>query len=286
MSPFVVEINAENFEKNVMEASRTTPVVIDFWAPWCAPCRALKPILEKLAEAYAGRFILAKLNTDELPDIAQRYGIRGIPDVKAVVDGKVVAEFTGAIPESKIRAFLDKLLPGEGEKLRLAAQAAVREGDFEKAESSLRDAIAKEPALWTSRPDLAQLLVARQAYSEAELVLLDIPENERERSEVAGKLLEQIAVWKNGQSLPPVGELLAAIERTPEDLTLRLKLAERHMADGQLAAALDTLIVVVERDRRDLREAARKAMVQVFGLASEQPDLVSQYRRRLAAALN
>lgn len=286
MSPFVVEISAENFENSVMEASRTTPVVIDFWAPWCAPCRALKPILEKLAEAYAGRFILAKLNTDELPDVARRFGIRGIPDVKAVVDGKVVAEFTGAIPESKVRAFLDKLLPGEGEKLRLAAQAAVREGDFEKAENCLRDAITKEPALWIARLDLAQLLVARQAYSEAERVLLDVPEDERERSEVAGKLLAQIAVWKNGQSLPPVVELLVAIERAPGDLALRLKLAERHMADGQFAAALEVLVFVVERDRRDLREAARKAMVQIFDLASEQSDLVSQYRRRLAAALN
>jgi putative thioredoxin len=116
MSQFTVDVTADNFEKEVIEASRHVPVVIDFWAPWCAPCRSLKPILERLAEAYAGRFILAKLNTDELPELAQRFGIRGIPDVKAVINGEVVAEFTGAIPEPKVRAFLDDLFPGEGRR--------------------------------------------------------------------------------------------------------------------------------------------------------------------------
>src|SRR4051794_13685948 len=108
MGLHTVDITAENFQKEVLEASRQAPVVIDFWAPWCAPCRALAPILEKLAEAYEGRFILAKLNTDELPELAQQFGIRGIPNVKAVVDGKIAGEFTGAIPESRVRAFLDK----------------------------------------------------------------------------------------------------------------------------------------------------------------------------------
>ena len=286
MSQFTIDVTAENFETEVITASRNTPVVIDFWAPWCAPCRSLKPILERLAEAYGGRFILAKLNTDELPELAQRFGIRGIPNVKAVIDGEVVSEFTGAIPEPKVRAFLDKLLPGEGEKLRLAAQAAIREGEFEKAELALREAIAKEPALTMAKFDLARLLIARQAYPEAELVLAMIPENERETDELARKLAAQIDLWKAGQSLPSASELLSAINQSPDDLQLRISLAERHMADGQIEAALDALLWVVEHDRADMREKARKAMVQAFGLAADHADLVGHFRRRLAAALN
>jgi len=286
MSQYTVEVTADNFEHEVIEASRRTPVVIDFWAPWCAPCRSLKPILERLAEAYGGRFILAKLNTDDLPDLAQRFGIRGIPNVKAVINGEVVAEFTGAIPEPKVRAFLDELLPGEGEKLRRVAKDAIREGDFEKAEIALREAMNKDPALTAARLDLAQLLIARQAYSEAELTLADIPDNEREDDDLAKSLVAQIELWKIGQSLPAAAALLSAISQSPDDLQLRISLAERYMADGQFEGALEALLWVVEHDRGDMREKARQGMVQAFGLAAEHADLVARYRRRLATALN
>lgn len=286
MSQFTIDVTADNFETEVINASRNTPVVIDFWAPWCAPCRSLKPILEKLAEAYAGRFILAKLNTDELPELAQRFGIRGIPNVKAVVNGEVVSEFTGAIPEQKVRAFLDKLLPGEAEKLRQTALAALQEGDFERAESVLRDAISKDGGLTIARLDLAQLLIARRAYPDAEQILAEIPESEREVDELATKLTAQIDLWKAGQSLPAASELLAAVSQAPENLQLRIRLAERHMADGQIEAAMESLLWVVEHDRGDMREKARKGLVQAFGVAAEHADLVGCYRRRLAAALN
>ena len=286
MSSHTVTVTSENFEAEVLKASHDTLVLIDFWAPWCAPCRALKPILERLAEEYAGRFILAKLDTDELPELAQRFGIRGIPNVKAVINGEVTAEFTGAIPEPKVREFLDKLLPGEGEKLRRVAATAVREGDFETAEIALRDAVGKEPALTVARLDLAELLIPRQAFTEAELVLEPIPEQERDDNDRIQKLIGQIEVWKAGQSLPPTTELLDDIQQSPDDLQLRLKLAERYMADSQFEAALEALIWVVEHDRNDLREVARRTMVQVFGFASDQPDVVGRYRRQLAAVLN
>jgi len=285
MSQHSVEITRDNFEKEVIEASHRVPVVIDFWAPWCAPCRALKPILEKLAEAYQGRFILAKLNTDELPELAQQFGIRGIPNVKAVINGQLASEFTGAIPEANVRAFIEQLLPGEAEQLRLKAQEAVRDGDFEKAESLLSDALAKEPGLAAARLDLAELLVARQAYSEADIQLNGLAENARD-GERYEALASKIAVWKNAQSLPSTAELLEALELAPNDHDLLLKLAERYTADGDFEAALEALIEVVESDRGPQREAARKAMVQVFTLAADQGDLVGLYRRRLATALN
>jgi putative thioredoxin len=140
--------------------------------------------------------------------------------------------------------------------------------------------------LTVARLDLAQVLIARQAYSEAELVIAAIPENEREMDDLAKRLTAQIDLWKVGQSLPAAAALLSAISQSPHDLQLRIRLAERYMADGQFEGALETLMWVVEHDRGDLREKARKGMVQVFGLAAEHADLVGRYRRQLAAALN
>jgi len=136
------EVTSASFEKDVLEASLEAPVVVDFWATWCAPCRALAPVLEKLAVEYKGKFTLAKIDTDSNQELAARFGVRGIPNVKAFVGGEMVAEFNGAIPEAAVREFLEKIIPTEAEKLRLEAMTAFREGDFETAESRLQDAVS------------------------------------------------------------------------------------------------------------------------------------------------
>jgi len=283
MSSHAKEVTGASFDADVMQASYEAPVVVDFWAPWCAPCNALKPILEKLAAEYRGKFTLAKVDTDREPELAAQFGVRGIPNVKAFVGGKVVAEFNGAIPEQGVRAFLGKIIPGPAEALRLQAVKAISEGDFETGESRLREAVALDPAHIEARLDLVGALIARQAFVEADIVLQALPERERdERAEQYGR---QIGMWKRGQSLPGVTELAAAFERNPKDLQLRLQLGERLVVEGQFAAALDHLIEVVRADRGALREQARKAMVAVFSLAVDQAEMVSRYRRLLAGAL-
>lgn len=283
MSKFSREVTQERFEQDVVEASRKVPVIVDFWATWCAPCRALTPILERLAEEYKGEFLLAKLDTDKNPEIAARFGIRSIPNVKAFVNGMVAGEFLGAIPEPAVRAFLSKVIPSPAEKLRSSAGDAVREGDFEVAEARLREALKLEPENPAVRLDLVELLLARQAFSEADLEMQKVPD--RSRDERAEQLASQIAFWKKGQSLPPVAELEAALEKAPDDLDLRLHLAERCIADGSYEPALEQLLEVVRRDRGTFRDRARKTMVEVFSLAGDQAELVTRYRRLLSNTL-
>jgi putative thioredoxin len=273
----------ESFENDVLQASQKVPVLVDFWAPWCAPCRALKPILEKLVGEYQGRFLLAKVNSDEHPQLSARFGVRGIPNVKAFVDGKLADEFTGALPESGVRAFIDRLIPTPGEKLRRTARALVTQGDFDEAERHLRSALELEPANRAVRLDLVELLLAKNSHAEADEMFAPIPE--RERDERADKLYSVLAFWKRSQQLPALEELEAKLAANPDDLPSRLALGERLVADKRYEPALAALLAVVRRDRGALRTSARKLMVEVFTLAEDQAELVNEYRKLLAGAL-
>ncbi len=283
MSTYSFDTTAESFEKEVLKASERVPVLVDFWAPWCAPCRVLKPILEKLAGEYQGRFLLAKVNSDEHPQLSARFGVRGIPNVKAFVDGKLADEFTGALPESGVRAFIDRLIPTPAEKLRRAARALVIQGDFDEAERHLRNALALDPANHVVRLDLVELLLAKNSQAEADELFAPIPE--RERDERADRLYSVLALWKKSQQLPTLEALQAKLAADPADLDALMALGERLVADQRFEPALAALLEVVRKDRGALRTSARKLMVEVFNLAEDQPDLVSEYRKLLAGAL-
>lgn len=273
----------ETFENDVLKASEKVPVLVDFWAPWCAPCRALKPVLERLAVAYQGKFLLARVNSDENPQLSARFGVRGIPNVKAFVDGKLADEFTGALPENAVRAFIDRLIPTPGEKLRRAARMLVAQGDFDAAERQLRGALELEPANQSLRLDLAELLQAKNCQAEAEALIALIPE--RERDERADRLYSALALWRRSQQLPALEELEARLAANPDDLASLLALGERLIAARRYEGALAALLRVVRGGRGGLRTSARKLMVEVFGLAEDQPALVSEYRKLLAGAL-
>jgi putative thioredoxin len=283
MNTYSFDTGTEAFERDVLQASEKAPVLVDFWAPWCAPCRVLKPILEKLAGEYQGRFLLAKVNSDEHPQLSARFGVRGIPNVKAFVDGKLADEFTGALPESGVRAFIDRLIPTPGEKLRRTARVLVTQGDFDEAERHLRSALELEPDYHALRLDLVELLLAKNSHAEADEVFAPIPE--RERDERADRLYSTLAFWKKSQQLPAIGELEAKLAANPDDLASRLALGQRLVADRGYEPALAALLEVVRKDRGALRTSARKLMVEVFNLAADQAALVSEYRKLLAGAL-
>ncbi len=283
MNTHAFDTGTETFERDVLKASEKLPVLVDFWAPWCAPCRVLKPILEKLAGEYQGRFLLAKVNSDEHPQLSARFGVRGIPNVKAFVDGKLADEFTGALPEAGVRAFIDRLIPTPGERLRSAARALLTQGDFDEAERHLRSALELEPANRAVRLDLVELLLAKNSHAEADAIFAPIPE--RERDERADRLYAVLALWKKSQQLPALGELEAKLAANPDDLQARLALGERLVADNRFEPALAALLQVVRKDSGALRTSARKLMVEVFKLAENQAELVSEYRKLLAGAL-
>jgi len=277
------DTGTEAFERDVLQASEKVPVLVDFWAPWCAPCRVLKPVLEKLAAEYQGRFLLAKVNSDEHPQLAASFGVRGIPNVKAFVDGKLADEFTGALPESGVRAFIDRLIPTPGEKLRRAARALLIQGDFDEAEHHLRNALELEPSNHAVRLDLVELLLAKNSQAEADALFTPIPE--RERDERAERVYRVLELWRRSQALPAVEVLQAKLAADPRDLHARLALGERLLADRRYEPALAALLEVVRTDRGALRTSARKLMVETFTLAEDQAELVSEYRKLLAGAL-
>ncbi len=283
MTEFSFDSTTATFAHDVLERSKEVPVLVDFWAPWCAPCRALKPVLEKLAVEYRGRFLLAKVNTDEDPEVAGRYGVRGIPNVKAFVDGRVASEFTGAQPEAVVRRFIEALLPSPGEILRRAAGEAAARGERARAIALLREAVGQEPANDRLRIDLAALAIAEGEWDEAEQQLGAVPEERRD--ERARGLAARVALRRKTEQLADLATLKAAVDASPDALESRLAYAERLAVDDRLEAALEELIEVVRRARGAPRERARRTVLDLFALASDRPELVSAYRRKLAAAL-
>jgi len=316
------EVTLKNFETDVIAASMTTPILIDFWAPWCGPCKSLGPILEQLEEAYAGRFTLVKINSDDEQQLAQAFGVRSIPTCILMINGKPVDGFMGAQSAGQVKTFLDKHLPTEGELVAEAetdeAQALLESGDTQAALEKLADALAIDPGNDDTRYDYIRLLIELGGLEEAEAALApkltEIPK--KLRFEALAQWLSAIqfiatspyANWATGQ----FDEKIATNKR---DFDTRFAKARLLMALGDWTAAMDELLEIIMRDKKWADEAPRKAFVailelltppkpkaaaqatgktaggiEVLGKAAAQEDpqaaLVSSYRRKLSMMLN
>lgn len=278
-------LTEENFQKEVLESD--LPVLVDFWAEWCAPCRSLKPTLEKLAIDYAGRFRLAKVNSDQNQELAARYGVRGIPSVKAFVDGELVSEFTGALPEAQVRAFIDDLLPSPAEPLRVAAFEARTRGDTEVACSLLSDALELDPTHETARLDLADIRIDLGDTDTAQAILDSLVHSTRAAPRVAA-LQARLKLRASGGGADPAA-LASRIAANADDLDARLRLAHALAFARDYRPALEQLLAIVKRDRYWQNEAARKDMLELFailGSDGQYDDLVREFRIALARTLN
>jgi putative thioredoxin len=276
------DVTEADFRQTVLERSLEVPVLLDCWAPWCGPCRNLKPVLEKLVQAYGGRFVLAKLNTDEAPQISAALQIRSIPLVVLFVGGRPVDQFMGAQPEGQIRQFLDKHLGpqvSDAEQIRLEAAEAP---DAETAEALLREALSYEPDNAAVLLDLAEHVIARADLEEAEQILLAVPETER-KDRHAG-LLKRIELARNCPQGDPAA-LAVRIAANGKDFEARFALAALQVYEGDFNAAFDQLLEVVLRDKAEWREKARLQLVEWFD-ACPDPATVSRGRRYLGMYLN
>ena len=285
MSPFSIDVTEADFEEKVVQASHGVPVVVDFWAEWCGPCRVLKPMLEKLAAEYQGKFILAKVNSDENQRIAGRFGIRGIPTVIALVNGEEAERFTGAQPEGMVRQFLDRLIPSPAEELRHTAMEIFQQGDADKALRMLGEASELDPQNGEVRISAAEILLHTGKPHEARQLLDTLPADKRADAKVV-TLLARLAFAEKGQALPGAGELEQRIKDDENDLQARLDLAELLVARDQYEEAMAQLLEIVRRDRQFGEDIGRKTMLSVFNLLGGEGELVSKYRRLLASALN
>ena len=283
-SKFVLDLKQEQFESEVVEKSHTTPVLVDFWAPWCGPCRSLSPVLEKLADEYAGAFLLAKINTDENPDLSIAFQIRSIPQVVLFLEGKAVDQFAGAIPEPEIRRFLKPYCPTGVDKLFALAQDRLDAGQKEEARGLLEQVVAGEPQHSAARLALAKLLIESRQLEEARTHLQAIPFLADER-EAADRLEQVIGFQANCEAAGGEAPLRQTLERDPRDLPARMALGCCLAAAGQYREALEEFLAVVARDKHYREDSARKAMLAVFSLIGERSDLAEEFRGRLARTL-
>jgi putative thioredoxin len=279
--PLVIDATDADFDAQVIERSKRTPVVVDFWAPWCAPCRALGPLLERLANEHAGAFIVARVNTDENPGLAGAFRVQSIPMVLGVRDGAVVAHFVGALPESGVRDFLAQLLPSEGEEIAAEANKLLAEGKTAEAEQTFRHAIEIDPRADAARLGLSSILAQRGDVDGA-LALLDAigPGPLRQDADrfAAGLRIRQSAPGDDA-------ELRARLEANPTDLETRFALAQVLAAKSRYDEALEHYLTIVKQSRSFRDDAARKAMIDIFDLLGAGNDIADRYRSELATVL-
>jgi putative thioredoxin len=283
-SPFVIEAGRDNFGTAVLEKSRRVPVVVDFWAAWCAPCRVLMPLLHRLAEEHAGRFVLATVDSDAQPELAAQWGVRSLPTVKLFKDGTVVDEFLGAQPEAVIRAFLEPYLPRPSDSLRDAARTALRTGNPAQAVKLLREAADADPEHLATKLDLAEALLASGELESAETLLKELPFHHREESAV--KALEaRLLIARTVADAPAAEELRRRLAADPANLQARHQLAMRAAAAGDYPAAMEQLFEVMKRDRRYGDDAGKRGLIALFEILGGDHPLVHQYRRKMAPLL-
>jgi putative thioredoxin len=282
-SPFILETSEESFARDVIDRSQDLLVVVDFWAEWCGPCRTLGPILEKLAVEYGGKFLLAKVDIERVPGIAAEFRVRSIPAVFAVRDGKIVDSFVGALSESAVRKFLDRLIPTPAED-RVAEAKALESADPAAAEARYRDALTIAPNDPKGTTGLARLLWTAGRFDEARSLLAGLESRGLLGAE-GGRLKAELALRGPTGEWGSVENARAAVASRPDDRNLKLKLAGALAAAGHHEEALDIALELVERDRKGVGEEARRLMLNVFQLLPADSGLLSDFRRRLAAAL-
>jgi len=285
----IKETTTQAFVKDVIEESKRQPVLIDFWAEWCGPCRQLTPILEKAVRAAKGRVKLVKMNIDEHPQIPGQMGIQSIPAVIAFVDGRPADGFMGAVPESQVTAFIDKLtagMPGEPNTAEILkeAEAVLAEGDPVTAAQIYAEVLATDATNIAALAGLAKCYVATGAIEQATQTLAMVPESKR--NDPAVKAVQaSLDLAEQAKSVGPVTELEQKLAANPLDHQARFDLATALNASGKRAEATQALLEIVKRDRKWNEDGARKQLVQFFEAWGANDEATVEGRKRLSTIL-
>lgn len=280
----IIDVTEENFH-SVLQLSAQTPVLMDFWAPWCQPCKTLLPVVERLAQEYQGQFILAKVNIDEQSQLATQLGVRSVPTVKLVRNGQLLDEFTGALPESQVREFIDRYIDKESDRVVDSAVAAFSQGHAAEAEQLLREAMDMEPINYRVHLTLGELLVRDGRAEEAQRLLDGLPADIGTEP-AAQSLRARLTFAEAAADTPAIPALEQALATDAKDSKARYQLAVRLVIEGDFEAALEQLLELVRRDRAYGDDAGRKAMLQIFDLLGGEGDLVDRYRRQMFTAMH
>jgi putative thioredoxin len=284
----VKDATTQSFVKDVIEESKTQPVLVDFWAPWCGPCKQLTPVLEKVVKAAKGKVKLVKMNIDEHPAIPGQLGIQSIPAVFAFVNGQPVDGFMGALPESQVTAFIERLtkdrIGGEEKDLLAAADAALNEGDPAGAADLYAQLLAQDSSNVQALAGLARCYVETGALEQAKQTLALVPESKAKEAAVAAARTA-VELAEQAKSVGPIAELEQKVAADPADLQARFDLAVALNGKGRRHDAVDQLIDIVRRNRQWNEDGARKQLVQFFEAWGPTDEATIDGRRRLSSIL-
>jgi putative thioredoxin len=271
----VFDVTMENFVDNVVQLSHEIPVLVDFWAEWCGPCKALTPVLEKLAYAYQGRFVLAKVDTEANPQLAAQLQIRSLPSVKLIIGGKLVAEFQGVQPEAEIRRFIETYCPAIAKDPFASAEELQAGGELEAALEVITGLLAKDPAHVRAQPLKAQLLIQLKRWDEAAAFLENakFPEAESYR--------KQLKMFAEARGFGELEALRKKVEDNPSELDGRYRYAMVLALEGHFQDSFEQLLTILAKDKTFADGKIRKTLLGMFELLGLHHPLSDEYRRRM-----
>ncbi len=279
MNEYIVHVTMANAKQVLIDESFQRPVLVDFWADWCEPCKTLMPMLEKLASEYAGQFVLAKVNCDTEPEIAQQFGVRSLPTVMLMKDGQPADGFTGAQPESAVRRLLERFLPKPWDLQLDQARTAIQAGDYGAALTLLRTAYDESRKRADIGMELAAVLIALKRFDEAAAQLESIRLADRDQR--YQQLLAQIELQREAAKTPEIRQLEESLKHAPDNLETAYQLALQYNQNQQHREALDLLIDILRRDKQFNDGGAKKALLDIIAVLGNTDPLAKEYQRKL-----